>query len=187
MEGTGLRHAHRMAIAPNATSSLICGGVSPSTEPMAANAFAQKTLSGTQEVRNPALTALLEERGMNTPGVWSSIIVNDGSVQHLDWLTEHEKRVFRTHVEHDQMAILEQAIDRQPFICQGQSFNMALPPNVSPAELNKLHFRAWEGGLKALYYLRSSSVRRTEAVGTNLSRTSRAPAPGESDCTACEA
>lgn len=187
MAGTGLRHAHRMAIAPNATSSLICGGVSPSTEPMAANAFAQKTLSGTQEVRNPALQALLRDMGRDKPGVWSSILTHDGSVQHLDWLTPEQKRVFRTHVEHDQMAIMEQAIDRQPFICQGQSFNMALPPNVSPAELNRLHFRAWEGGLKALYYLRSSSVRRTEAVGTNLSRPSSAPAPGESDCTACEA
>jgi len=187
MAGTGLRHAHRMAIAPNATSSLICGGVSPSTEPMAANAFAQKTLSGTQEVRNPALQALLRSMDRDKPGVWSSILVHDGSVQHLDWLTPEQKKVFRTHVEHDQMAIMEQAIDRQPFICQGQSFNMALPPNVSPAELNRLHFRAWEGGLKALYYLRSSSVRRTEAVGTNLSQPTRAPAPGESDCVACEA
>lgn len=186
MAGTGMRHAHLMAIAPNATSSLICGGVSPSTEPMAANAFAQKTLSGTQEVRNPALQALLREKGKDTPGVWSSIIVNDGSVQHLDWLSDREKLVFRTHVENDQLAIMEQAIDRQPFICQGQSFNMALPPNVTPAELNKLHFRAWQGGLKALYYLRSSSVRRTEAV-TKPSTTNRAPAPGESDCAACEA
>ncbi len=186
MVGTGMRHAHLMAIAPNATSSLICGGVSPSTEPMAANAFAQKTLSGTQEVRNPALQALLASKGKDTPGVWSSILVNDGSVQHLDWLSDREKLVFRTHVEHDQMAILEQAIDRQPYICQGQSFNMALPPNVSPAVLNRLHFRAWEGGLKALYYLRSSSVRRTEAV-TKQPSTNRAPAPGESDCTACEA
>ena len=172
MAGTGMRHSHLLAIAPNATSSLICGGVSPSVEPMAGNVYAAKTLSGTHEVRNPALQALLVEIGYDTPEVWSSITTNNGSVQHLEFLGADARRVFRTHAEHDQLALLDQAIDRQAFICQSQSLNLAVPPDVSARELHLLHMRAWQGGLKALYYLRSSSVRRTEAV---------------SDCVACEA
>lgn len=189
MAGSGLRHAHRMAIAPNATSSLICGCVSPSVEPMPGNAYAHKTLSGTHEVRNPALQTLLASLGQDTPEVWSSIVVNGGSVQHLDFLSERDKLVFRTHIEHDQAALLAQAIDRQPFICQSQSINLALPANVSAQELNALHFEAWRGGLKALYYLRSASVKRTEAVNTVVeTRVRHAPAPGApSDCVACEA
>ena len=189
MAGSGLRHAHRMAIAPNATSSLICGCVSPSVEPVPGNAYAHKTLSGTHEVRNPALEALLASLGQSTPEVWSSIVVNGGSVQHLGFLSERDKLVFRTHIEHGQAALLEQAIDRQPFICQSQSINLAVPANVSAQELNALHFEAWRGGLKALYYLRSSSVKRTEAVNTVVeTRVRHAPAPGApSDCVACEA
>lgn len=188
MVGTGMRHSHLMAVAPNATSSLICGCVSPSVEPFAGNAFAQKTLSGTHEVRNPALIALLDELGHNTQEVWSSIVVAKGSVQHLDFLTPRQKMIFRTHEEHDQMALLRQAWERQPYICQAQSINLSVPPNVSAKELNRLHFTAWERGLKSLYYLRSSSVKRTEAVNTIVeTRARHEPPVGGSDCVACEA
>lgn len=188
LDGAGRRHSHLMAIAPNATSSLICGCVSPSVEPVPGNAYAHKTLSGTHEVRNPALQARLRELGRDTQEVWSSIVTNNGSVQHLDFLSDRDKLVFRTHIEHDQQALLQQAIDRQPYICQSQSINLALPANVSTRDLNRLHFSAWEGGLKALYYLRSTSVRRTEVVSTSPAEGARhAPLLGESDCVACEA
>lgn len=186
MKGSGLRNAHRMAIAPNATSSLICGEVSPSTEPHAGNVQAQKTLSGTHEVRNPALKAVLKDHLKDNDGVWSSIAVNNGSVQHLDFLSTREKLVFRTHVENDQGKLIELAAQRQPFICQAQSLNLALPADVTPKELNRLHTMAWKGGLKALYYLRSGSVKKTEAVGTVVERTTR-PVQDDSDCVACEA
>lgn len=177
MKGTGLRHAHLIAIAPNATSSIICGGVSPSTEPLVSNAFVQKTMAGSHEVRNPALQVRLAELGRDDPEVWRSIVLERGSVQHLDFLSAHDKAVFETASEVDPNVMLELAADRQPFICQAQSLNLFLPANVSTKTLHQTHFRAWELGLKSLYYLRSSSVKAT-SVGV-MPDILREPAPAE--------
>jgi len=161
MKGTGMRHAHLMAIAPNASSSIICGGASPSIEPLAANAFTQKTKSGSHEVRNPALQERLEELGKNNEEVWESIILNKGSVQHLEFLSDHDKHVFKTATETDAMTMIKLAADRQPFICQAQSLNLFFPADVEAKTLHQTHFNAWKLGLKSLYYLRSSSVKST--------------------------
>lgn len=188
MKGTGLRNAHLLSIAPNASTSIICG-VSPSVEPFAANAFSQKTQSGTHEVRNMALVPVLENYGKNDDETWSSIIINEGSVQHLHFLTEQEKAVFKTALEINQGYLVELAADRQPFICQAQSINIFLPPDISTTELHKLHFLAWKKGLKSLYYLRSKSVKSAEKVSNSSERIIReeAPAPVCTDdvCTMC--
>jgi ribonucleoside-diphosphate reductase alpha chain len=190
MKGTGLRHAHLLAIAPNASSSIICGGVSPSVEPMAANVFTQKTKQGSQEVRNPALEMFLLCMDENTPEVWSSISLNNGSVQHLDFMPQEIKDVFKTASEIDQLNLINMAADRQVHICQAQSINLFLPATVSAKELHKLHFSAWELGLKSLYYLRSSSVKSTNTglLPTILKEEKVEGAACElgTDCTACE-
>lgn len=164
MRGTGLRNAHLLAIAPNASTSIICGTVSPSIEPLATNAFIQKTQSGSFEVRNPALVSVLEKYGMNDEETWQSIIVNKGSVQHLDFLTAKEREVFKTAAELDQLDIVRLAGERQKYICQAQSVNLFLPPTVAAKDLHKIHYEAWKQGLKSLYYLRSESVKPTEIV-----------------------
>lgn len=189
MKGTGLRHAHLLAIAPNASSSIICGGVSPSIEPLAANAFTQKTKSGSHEVRNPALQSLLSYLGKDTEEVWSSIVLNSGSVQHLDFLSDQAKQVFLTATEADAMTMVEMAAQRQPYICQAQSVNLFLPANVSAKELHQVHFAAWKRGLKSLYYLRSTSVKST-SVGV-LPENLKPEEPAaicslDGDCKACE-
>lgn len=188
--GTGRRHAHLLAIAPNASSSIICGGVSPSIEPLAANAFTQKTKSGSHEVRNPALSARLRELGQDTPEVWRQIILASGSVQGLDFLSEEDKRLFQTASEVDPATLIRLAAERQPFICQAQSVNLFLPANVSAKLLHQLHFSAWEQGLKSLYYLRSSSVKATSVgVMPEILKEEPKPAPVcslDGDCTACE-
>ena len=169
-EGTGVRNAHRMAIAPNATSSLILGGVSPGIEPLRANAFLQKTLSGSMLVKNPVLEELLEEKGKNTSEVWNSITTRKGSVAHLDCLTDYEKDVFATAMEIPQTWVIAHAADRTPYICQSQSVNIFLPPDIDRASLFNLHFMAWKLGIKTLYYLRSESVKRAEIVSTKIER-----------------
>lgn len=161
LKGTGMRNAHLIAIAPNATSSIVCGGVSPSIEPFAANSFTQKTKVGSREVRNPALVKLLEDLGKNTDDIWSSISTADGSVQHLDFLTDHQKLVFRTAEEIGNETLIRLAADRQPYICQAQSLNLFYTGEISPKELHKPHFDAWKLGIKSLYYLRSKSVKST--------------------------
>ncbi len=191
MKGTGLRNAHLLAIAPNASSSIICGGVSPSIEPLAANAFTQKTKSGSHEVRNPALVARLRELGLDTPEVWRSVILASGSVQGIDGLSDHDKRVFQTASEVDPHVLIRLAAERQPFICQAQSVNMFLPANVSAKLLHQVHFSAWESGLKSLYYLRSSSVKSTSVgVMPEILKEEPPAAPACSldggECKACE-
>lgn len=187
MKGTGLRNAHLLSIAPNASSSIICG-VSPSVEPFAANAFSQKTQSGTHEVRNLALVPYLEKYHKNDDETWSSIIINEGSVQHLDFLSNDEKAIFKTALEINQDYLIELAADRQPFICQAQSINLFLPPDISTKELHDLHFSAWKKGLKSLYYLRSKSVKSAEKVSTKTERVVRKEAAVCTDdvCTMCE-
>lgn len=159
--GTGIRNAHLMAIAPNATSSIICGGVSPSTEPMVANAFSQKTMAGTGIMKNPALQRRLAELGHDTDDVWRSVFLERGSVQHLPFLDDDDKALFLTASEADPRVLVDLAAHRQPFICQAQSLNLFLPADVDTKTMHQVHMRAWKLGLKSLYYLRSSSVKAT--------------------------
>lgn len=157
------RFSNKIAIAPTASISIICGGTSPGIEPIAANVFTHKTLSGSFEVRNRHLQKLLAERGQDTPEVWSSITVNGGSVQHLDFLTQEEKDVYKTAFELDQRWLIEHAGDRTPFICQAQSLNVFLPGNVHKRDLHQIHMLAWKKGVKSLYYCRSMSIQRAES------------------------
>jgi ribonucleoside-diphosphate reductase alpha chain len=158
------RFSNKMAIAPTASISIIAGNSSPGIEPFAANSFTQKTLTGSFNVRNKNLVRLLEAKGKNTDDIWSSITTNEGSVQHLDFLDEHEKLVFKTAPEIDQRWIIDLSAERGEYICQAQSLNVFLPGNVSKKVLHEIHFRAWQKGLKSLYYCRSTSVQRADKV-----------------------
>jgi len=158
------RFSHKLSIAPTASISIIAGNASPGIEPIAANVFLQKTLSGSFTVRNRHLQMLLAEKGRDEEDVWSSITLRAGSVQHLDFLTEQEKAVFKTAFELDQRWIIEHAADRTPFICQSQSVNVFLPANVSKRDLHQIHLMAWKRGLKSLYYCRSLSIQRADTV-----------------------
>ncbi len=160
------RFSNKMAIAPTASISIICGGSSPGIEPNAANSYTHKTLSGSFNVRNKYLKALLAEKGQDTDKVWSSITVNEGSVQHLDFLAEDEKDVFKTAFELDQRWLIELGADRAPFICQSQSLNVFLPADVHKKTLHEIHFQAWKKGVKSLYYCRSRSLARADVVAT---------------------
>jgi ribonucleoside-diphosphate reductase alpha chain len=160
------RFSNKTAIAPTASISIICGGASPGIEPNAANSFTHKTLSGSFNVRNPHLKALLAEKGRDDEETWTSITVSEGSVQHLDCLTQDEKDVFKTAFELDQRWIIDHAADRAPYIDQSQSVNLFLPANVHKRDLHQLHFQAWKKGVKSLYYCRSKSIQRAEVVAT---------------------
>ncbi|MDX1424558.1 MAG: ribonucleoside-diphosphate reductase subunit alpha [Kiloniellales bacterium] len=162
--GFAERFSNKMAIAPTASISIICGGASPGVEPVAANSFTHKTLSGSFNVRNRYLAELLEEKGRNDEAVWSSITLNEGSVQHLDFLTQEEKDVFKTAFELDQRWLIELAADRAPLVCQSQSLNLFLRADVHKRELHRLHFQAWKKGVKSLYYCRSKSLQRAESA-----------------------
>ncbi len=157
------RFSNKMAIAPTASISIICGGASPGIEPNAANAYTHKTLSGSFPVKNKYLMAILEDLGQNTEDVWSSIFTNEGSVQHLDFLTDEQKDVFKTAFEIDQRWLIEHAGDRASFVCQAQSLNVFLPANVHKKELHNIHMEAWKKGVKSLYYCRSKSIQRAES------------------------
>ncbi len=157
------RFSNKMAIAPTASISIICGGSSPGIEPIAANAFTHKTLSGSFPVKNKYLEAILEEKGENTEDVWSSIFTNEGSVQHLDFLSDEQKDVFKTAFEIDQRWLIEHAADRTPFVCQAQSLNIFIPANIHKRDLHRLHWEAWKKGVKSLYYCRSKSIQRAES------------------------
>jgi len=161
--GVDERFSNKMAIAPTASISIICGGASPGIEPIAANSFTHKTLSGSFNVRNKHLTELLEEKGENTEETWSSITLNEGSVQHLDFLSDEEKDVFKTAFELDQRWIVEHAADRAAHVCQAQSINLFLPADVHKRDLHQIHLQAWKKGVKSLYYCRSKSIQRAES------------------------
>lgn len=160
------RFSHKLAIAPTASISIICGGTSAGIEPIPANIYTHKTLSGSFAVKNPYLEQVLEARGLNTDAVWNSILENEGSVQHLDELTDDEKAIFKTAFELDQRWVVELAADRTPEICQAQSINLFIPGDVEKWDLHMLHWSAWERGLKSLYYLRSKSVQRAAFAGS---------------------
>ena len=164
------RFSHKMAIAPTASISIITGATSPGIEPIAANVFLQKTLSGSFTVRNRHLQKLLAQKGFDTDEVWSSITLTKGSVQHLDFLTQQEKDVYKTAFELDQRWVVEHAADRTPFICQSQSVNLFLPADIHKRDLHQIHLLAWKRGLKSLYYCRSLSIQRADTVSDMLNK-----------------
>jgi len=186
--GMMARFSHKMAVAPTASISIICGGTSAGIEPIPANVYTHKTLSGSFTVKNRQLEALLDEKGENTPEVWASILEHEGSVQHLDCLTEDEKAVFRTAFEIDQRWIVELAADRTPFICQAQSLNLFLPGDIDKWDLHMLHWMAWERGVKSLYYCRSKSVQRAAFAGSERTRAEamETPQTDYDECLACQ-
>lgn len=159
------RFSHKLAIAPTASISIICGGTSACIEPIPANIYNHKTLSGSFVVKNVYLEKLLEKKGMNTDAIWQSIVEHEGSVQHLSQLSQDEKDIFKTAFEIDQRWVIELAGDRAPFICQGQSINIFLPADVDKWDLLMLHWMAWEKGVKSMYYCRSKSIQRAEYAG----------------------
>jgi ribonucleoside-diphosphate reductase alpha chain len=158
--GVKQRFSHKLAIAPTASISIICGGCSPCIEPIPANVYVHKTLSGSFTVKNAALQAILSEKGLDTDDTWASIIEHEGSVQHLEYLTDLEKDIFKTAFEIDQRWVIELAADRSQYICQGQSVNVFLPGDIDKWDLHMLHWTAWEKGVKSLYYCRSKSIQR---------------------------
>jgi len=159
------RFSCKMAIAPTASISIICGGASACIEPIPANIYTHKTLSGSWSVKNPYLEKLLNEKSKNSDAVWNTILEKGGSVQHLDFLSQDEKDCFKTSFEIDQRWLLELAADRTPYIDQSQSLNLFIPADVEKWDLLMLHFRAWELGIKSLYYLRSKSIQRAGFAG----------------------
>jgi ribonucleoside-diphosphate reductase alpha chain len=184
------RFSNKTAIAPTASISIICGGASPGVEPVAANSYTHKTLSGSYNVRNRYLKKVLEKYGKNDDEVWSTITTNQGSVEHLDFLTKNEKDVFKTAFEIDQKWIIELGADRTPNVSQAQSINIFLPADVHKKELHQIHFQAWKKGLKSLYYCRSKSIQRAENVNNDLSTNTIKNESNESkdyeECLSCQ-
>mgnify|MGYP001026034205 CR=1 FL=1 len=192
MQGTGRRNAHLLAIAPNANSSIIVS-TSPSIEPSKANAYTHRTRAGSHLVKNDYLEEELEKVGKNTQEVWTDIITNGGSVQHLDFLSQEVKDVFKTAIELDQMSLIEQGADRQEYLCQGQSLNLFFPAGADKKDLHKAHFAAWKLGTKGLYYLRTETSQRAENVSTKVARdalkdfeTQTLEAQSQDECVACQ-
>jgi ribonucleoside-diphosphate reductase alpha chain len=173
--GVEERFSHKLAIAPTASISIICGGTSACIEPIPANIYTHKTLSGSFSVKNRALQKLLAAKGRDTAETWRSILEHEGSVQHLDALDEHSKAVFKTAFEIDQRWVIDLAADRTPSICQGQSLNLYLESDIHKWDLLMLHWTAWERGIKSLYYCRSKSVQRAGFAGVEGDNTRRWP------------
>jgi ribonucleoside-diphosphate reductase alpha chain len=186
------RFSCKMAIAPTASISIIAGGTSACIEPIPANIYTHKTLSGSFSIKNPHLEKLLTEKAKNSDQVWNSILERGGSVQHLDFLTQEEKDVFKTSFEIDQRWLLELAADRTPYIDQAQSLNLFIPADCDKWDLLMLHFRAWELGIKSLYYLRSKSIQRAgfaggvEADNTAEPAVYELPTTDYDECLACQ-
>ena len=186
------RFSCKMAIAPTASISIICGGTSACIEPIPANIYTHKTLSGSFSIKNPYLEKLLSEKSKNSDTVWNSILEQGGSVQHLDFLSPEEKDTFKTSFEIDQRWLIELAADRTPFIDQATSLNLFIPADVEKWDLLMLHFRAWELGVKSLYYLRSKSIQRAGfAGGVEADNTALAPvieleSKDYDECLACQ-
>lgn len=191
-QGVMERFSCKMAIAPTASISIICGGTSACIEPIPANIYTHKTLSGSFSIRNPHLEALLVDKAKNSDNIWNSILEKGGSVQHLDFLTVDEKDCFKTSFEIDQRWLLELSADRTPYIDQAQSLNLFIPADVEKWDLLMLHYRAWELGIKSLYYLRSKSVQRAGfAGGVEADNTAEAPVyelqtTDYDECLACQ-
>jgi len=173
-KGTGNRFSHMMAIAPNASSSIIMGNTSPSIEPFRANAYRQDTMSGSHLNKNKYLNRILieecEKNNKDIEEVWRSIIANDGSIQHLTWLDEWTRDVFKTSMEIDQRWVIQLAADRQEYIDQAQSLNLFFRPNCNIKYLHAVHFQAWKSGLKTLYYCRSEKIGKADKVAKSIER-----------------
>jgi ribonucleoside-diphosphate reductase alpha chain len=174
-EGTGQRFSHLMAIAPNASSSIIMGNTSPSVEPYRANAYRQDTLSGAFFQKNKYLDKHIKDKcdadaSLDYNEIWSSIIANDGSAQHLDILDETAKQVFKTSMEIDQRWIVDHAAHRQDYIDQAQSLNLFFRPDVNIKYLHAVHYQAWKQGLKTLYYCRSEKLAKADKVSKKIER-----------------
>ena len=169
MKGTGKRNSHLLAIAPNANSSIIVS-TSPSIEPLKANAYTHRTRAGSHLVKNRYVEEELINAGQNTDDIWSSIITSGGSVQHLDFLSDHLKNVFKTAIEIDQSHVIKLAGNRQKYLCQGQSLNVFFPAGASKDYLHKIHFDAWRLGVKGLYYLRTEASNKAENVSEKVER-----------------
>ena len=174
-KGTGNRFSHLMAIAPNASSSILMGNTSPSIEPYRANAYRQDTLSGSHLNKNRWLDEIIQKEAVNhkegwADEVWSSIIANDGSVQHLDWMDEWTKDVFKTSMEIDQRWVVQHAADRQVFIDQAQSLNVFFRPDIHIKYIHAVHFQAWKQGLKTMYYCRSDKIAKADKVSKRIER-----------------
>ena len=188
--GSMHRFSNTTSIAPTASISIIAGNSSPGIEPYAANSFTQKTLTGSFSVRNKNLEKLLTEKGFNHEQIWSSIATHEGSVQHLEFLSEHEKLVFKTAYEIDQRWLIQLSSDRTPFITQAQSLNIFLPANVSKQELHDIHFKSWKLNLKSLYYCRSTSIQRAEKVShvakSLKSDEQQAASDANDECLSCQ-
>jgi ribonucleoside-diphosphate reductase alpha chain len=182
-DSCSVRNAHLLAIAPNASSSIICGNTSPSIEPYRANAFTQKTKSGSFLQKNKYLEKLLNEYNSNDDNTWKSIVTNKGSVQHLDFISDEEKEIFKTAVEINQSWVVEHAAQRQEFICQSQSVNLFFPPDVNKGELHNIHMLAWAKNMKTLYYLRSEAISRADNVSNKIKREIIFE---QADCLSCE-
>jgi ribonucleoside-diphosphate reductase alpha chain len=184
------RFSHKIAIAPTASISIICGGTSAGIEPIPANIYTHKTLSGSFAVKNPYLEKLLDEKGANTPATWEAILADEGSVQGLDCLSDDEKCIFKTAFEIDQRWVIDLAADRTPEVCQSQSVNVFLPGDVDKWDLHMLHWQAWERGVKSLYYLRSKSVQRAAFAGADPAVVVAIEAPSArtdyEECLACQ-
>ena len=194
--GTGLRFSHLMAVAPNASSSIIMGNTSPSIEPYRANAYRQDTLSGSSLNKNKYLDKIIQKHAENHPEgwadeVWSSIIANDGSVQQLDWLDENERAVYKTSMEIDQRWVIEHAADRQQYIDQAQSLNVFFRPDSNIKYVHAIHFMAWKKGVKTLYYCRSEKIGKADKVSKKIERQvikelDMTQIAQGNDCIACE-
>ena len=173
--GVKARFSHKLAIAPTASISIICGGTSACIEPIPANVYTHKTLSGSFTVKNKYLEKLLESKKLNNEKIWQSILENEGSVGHIEQLSDDEKNCFKTAFEIDQRWIIEFAADRTPFICQGQSINLFLSSDIDKWDLMMLHWKAWETGVKSLYYCRSKSIQRASYAGVEADNTKSWP------------
>ena len=191
--GTGYRFSHVTAIAPNASSSIIMGNTSPSIEPYRANAYRQDTLSGSFLNKNRWLDKLIKEKVKEEDynDIWSSIIANDGSVQHLDILDENQKEVFKTSMEIDQRWVIELAADRQQYIDQAQSLNLFFRPDANIKYVHAIHYMAWKKGLKTLYYCRSEKIGKADKVSKRIERQvikelDMTQVAQGNDCIACE-
>ena len=195
--GTGNRFSHLMAIAPNASSSILMGNTSPSIEPFRANAYRQDTLSGSHLNKNRYLDKIIRKEAKNQKEgwydeTWSSIIANDGSVQHLDWMDQHSRDVFKTSMEIDQRWVIQHAADRQEYIDQAQSLNVFFRPDSNIKYIHAVHFQAWKQGLKTMYYCRSDKIAKADKVSKKLEREVikeidlTALAQEETVCIACE-
>ena len=171
--GINERFSNKTAIAPTASISIICGGASPGIEPIAANSYTHKTLSGSFNVRNKYLRKILQKYNQDTNEIWSSITTNQGSVDHLDFLSQDEKDVFKTAFEIDQRWLIDHSADRTPYISQAQSLNVFIPADIHKKELHQIHYQAWKKGLKSLYYCRSKSIQRAEVVNNSFAKTKK--------------